>query len=236
MQKNIIIHIQLKKNNVIVKKSTNQNDIEHTISCDLINNFLENININRNKWEKYNDSIILGYIQWRLEKALWKELSPKKEKFIHTITEKLYKFSDELKEILDDHIENNIKKNKISYRPFDNTTKIKINSSTIIDEKIEKYEYKNQNNKNQNIVPAQIYAHNVGEIDDIFDYFLEIKNNFYLTDPKIVTSFHEELELFSLDIGSHSFQTNMERLETIERQYITFESEKSIRKKKKNRI
>lgn len=236
MQKNIILHIQLKKNNVIVKKSTNHNDVEFTISCDLINNFLENINTNRNKWEKYNDSIILWYIQWRLEKALWKELSPKKEKFIHTITEKLYKFSDELKEILDDHIENNIKKNKKIYRPFDHTKRIKINPSNIIDKKIEKHKYNNLKNENQNIIPAQIYEYNVDQIDEIFDYFLEIKENFCLTDPQIITSFHEELELFSLDIGSHSLQTNMERLETIERQYITFESDKSIRKKKKNRI
>jgi hypothetical protein len=64
MGKYMIFNINLEKNKLNIKKTiTSQENIENSVSCNLLNNFIQTLNQNSNQ---YNDNTIIEYLQRRL--------------------------------------------------------------------------------------------------------------------------------------------------------------------------
>lgn len=232
----LYINVKLQWNTIIATK-TNQQEWS-CIPFDLINNFLGYINNEKIKGNKYNDSIILEYVQWRLKKVFGKHISPEQNRFLGATTNKLQKYTPELKDLLDQTIEMNIKNLKQEYKPYEYTKREKLNKHNIPEiinnhSSLPSHIKEEQTNENFDIV--NVHQHNVEDIDNIFDKIKELTAQLEHNDSHIISLFNQEINLYITDLWYHSLEENILRLETLEQQFVTLETDKSLKSKRKSK-
>lgn len=216
------LDINLNKNMLsISKKITSQENIKDSISCDLINNFLNELNKQPHNTVHYGDSTIIEYVQRKLFKLLWGNITKKQNQFVNIIDRKIKKFP-----LLKESLDTIIHTQEEALKPQFQITSIKKEKKKKIKDRETELSIKKQDEETHtidikdNITPAQLIEHSTAEFDQIYDRIAALKEQVFTITPHALQNFNKEIQLFWEDMPSHDIKTNFERLSALERAYI----------------